>query len=155
MSTVSRFEDLICWQKARNLVRQTYHLTRKPSFFDFSLKDQIQRAAVSVMANIAEGFERGTKEEFLYFLYVARGSCGEVRSHLYVALDQEFITQEEFNLATNLAKETSAILYKFIESLKVSQFKGLRTKIVRQETEAEKFDRELREKYLKNKPWFK
>lgn len=155
MSTVSRFEDLICWQKARNLVRHIYSLARKSSFYDFSLKDQVQRASISVMANIAEGFERGTKEEFLYFLYIAKASCGEVRSHLFVALDQRFISPEEFQIATNLAKETSAIIYKFIESLKVSTFKGLRSKPGEYESEGDKFDKEIREKYLKNVPGYK
>ena len=151
MASVSRFEDLFCWQKARILVKQIYILTQKPSFRDFSLKDQIQRAGVSVMANIAEGFERGTRDEFLYFLYIAKGSCGEVRSHLYVALDQKFITEDESNITSNMAKEESAIIYKFIESIKVSKFKGLRSKI---ETEEDKFMQEIREKYLKGKQGF-
>lgn len=155
MSTVNRFEDLICWQKARLLVKQIYLLTGKASFKDFSLKDQIQRAAVSVMANIAEGFERGTKDEFLYFLYIAKGSCGEVRSHLYVALDQGFIIQAEFERATEMCKETSGILYKFIESIKVSELKGLRHKASVVESSSDKFLAEVREKYLKNNPYFK
>lgn len=151
MSTVNRFEDLICWQKARFLVKQIYILTSKITFKDFSLKDQIQRAAVSIMANIAEGFERGTKDEFLYFLYIAKGSCGEVRNHLYVALDQGFITQEEFNKTVNMTKETSGILYKFIESIKVSKYQGQRRKIGVVESPSEKFMNEIREKYLKDK----
>ena len=78
MSSVKRFEDLVCWQKARELVKAIYNLTRKPSFSrDLSLKDQIQRAGVSIMSNLAEGFERGTKDEFLYFLYIAKGSLAK------------------------------------------------------------------------------
>lgn len=155
MSTVNRFEDLICWQKARLIVKEIYRLTRKAAFIDFSLKDQVQRAAVSIMANIAEGFERGTKDEFLYFLYISKGSCGEVRSHLYVALDLGFITQAEFDRVANLCKEESGILYKFIESIKVSRFQGLRRKASTIETPSEKFTRELREKYLKDHPEFR
>lgn len=143
MASVKRFEDLYCWQKARELVNQIYNLTSKKTFTDYSLKDQLQRAAVSVLSNIAEGFERGTKEEFLYFLYIAKGSCGEVRAQLYVALDQKFITMEEFRKASELAKEVSSVLYKFIESLKGSKFKGLRHK----EAEKEDIAVELAKKY--------
>ena len=85
---VKSFEDLYIWQISRELVNLIYQLTSQKSFTDFSLKDQIQRAAVSIISNIAEGFERGTKDEFLYFLYIAKGSCGEVRAQLYIALDR-------------------------------------------------------------------
>lgn len=151
MSTVNRFEDLVCWQKARLLVKQIYILTSKAVFRDFSLKDQIQRAAVSIMVNIAEGFERGTKDEFLYFLYIAKGSSGEVRSHLYVALDQGFISQEEFDKTVNMTREASGILYKFIESLKVSKYQGLRRKVGAVESPGDKFMEEIKERYLKGK----
>lgn len=147
MSKANSFENLYCWQKARELVRLIYRLTKKKSFSDFSLKDQIRRAAVSILSNIAEGFERGTKEEFLYFLYIAKASCGEVRAQLYVALDQGFINKNEFSKAFNLAKQTSAIIYRFIESVKVSKYKGLKWK--RQEKKhEEKFIEMLRKKYL-------
>lgn len=84
--TVNRFEELYCWQEGRELVKPVYSMTRQAKFVDFSLKDQIQRAAVSVISNIAEGFERNNKEEFLYFLYVAKGSCGEVRAQEFKSL---------------------------------------------------------------------
>ena len=122
------FEELYCWQVGRELVNIIYSLTKKPSFKDYSLKDQICRATVSVISNIAEGFERGSKDEFLYFLYIAKGSCGEVRSQLYIALDQGFITKEDFGKACEKSKQTSSILHKFIESFKSEGYSGLRHK---------------------------
>src|SRR3989344_6233853 len=129
------FEELYCWQTGRELVNIIYSLTQNPLFKDFSLKDQICRAAVSVISNIAEGFERGSKEEFLYFLYIAKGSCGEVRSQLYIALDQGFITKEDFNIAVEKCKQVSGLLYKFIESIKSQGYSGLRHKKTPQQVE--------------------
>jgi four helix bundle protein len=129
MASVERFEDLICWQEGRKLVNLIYQQTSQKQFIAFSLKDQLQRATVSIISNIAEGFERGAKEEFIYFLYIAKGSCGEVRTQLYIALDQKFINKFEFESASNLAKRVSAMLYRLIQSLKVSKFKGLRHKL--------------------------
>ena len=84
--TIKYFEDLEVWQEARQLTRQVYRLTNNSKFSkDFGLSNQIQRAAVSIMSNVAEGFERGGNQEFIQFLYIAKGSCGEVRSQLYVA----------------------------------------------------------------------
>src|SRR5262245_43610043 len=98
MATVKQFEDLHVWQEAREIVREVYKVTKQRGFIrDFSLKDQITRAAVSSMSNIAEGFERGTRKEFIQLLNVAKGSNGEVRSQLYVALDQQYIDQRTFN----------------------------------------------------------
>ena len=89
---VKDFEDLEIWKEARRLTCEIYNLSKTPKFSkDFGLRDQIQRAAVSIMSNIAEGFERGGNQEFVQFLYVAKGSCGELRSQLYVALDQAYI----------------------------------------------------------------
>jgi len=91
-----QFEDLEVWQEARRLTQTIYRVTRTEKFSkDFSLRDQIQRAAVSVMSNIAEGFERGGNQEFSQFLYVAKASCGEVRSQIYVALDQGYMGKPE------------------------------------------------------------
>lgn len=148
--TVKRFEDLYCWQQGRELVKLVYSLTRQAKFVDFSLKDQIQRAAVSVISNIAEGFERSNREEFIYFLYVAKGSCGEVRAQGYVAYDQCFVTEQEFKSLISLSEKASSIIYKFIESIKVSEFKGLKHKKAEIVTEEEKFMKELREKYHLN-----
>lgn len=129
------FEELYCWMAGRELVNIIYSLTKQPSFKDFSLKDQICRAAVSVISNIAEGFERGSKEEFLYFLYIAKGSCGEVRAQLYIALDQGFITKDDFNKAVEKAKQVSGLLYKFIQGFKAEGYSGLRHKRTPEEIE--------------------
>ena len=126
MAKVERFEDLHCWQEGRKLVNLIYSLTSSKAFRDWSLKDQIQRAAVSVISNIAEGFERGTREEFIYFLYIAKGSCGEVRAQIYIALDQKFITEKDFDDIANQARRISAMIYRLIESLKVSRYQGIK-----------------------------
>jgi len=128
MATVARFEDLICWQVGLELVREVYRLTNLPSFTDFSLKDQLRRAAISVISNIAEGFERGMREVFIAFLFIAKGSCGEVRCQLYAAKKLGFISEQDFEKAFSLAKRTSALVYQLIESLKSSTLKGLRYK---------------------------
>lgn len=142
MATAKRFEDLVCWQEGKKLVNLIYKLARQKSFSDLSLKDQIQRAAVSVISNIAEGFERGTKEEVIHFLYIAKASCGEVRAQLYIALDQEFIKETDFQGASQLAKRVSAMIYKLIESLKSSRFKGLRYKQTKGKDNWEEFMKE-------------
>jgi four helix bundle protein len=91
---IERFEDLIAWQKARALTRCIYDVTRQGPFSrDFGLSRQIQRAAVSIMSNIAEGFERNNPGEFHQFLSIAKGSCAELRSQLYVAVDVGYLTQ--------------------------------------------------------------
>ena len=93
---VRYFEDLEIWKLAREVTDQIYKITKKKSFAqDWGLKDQIRRAGVSIMSNIAEGFERGGNQEFQQFLYVAKGSCGEIRCQLYVALDQEYIIKRD------------------------------------------------------------
>jgi len=94
------FEELSVWQKARELVNYIYSLTRKDAFSrDFSLIDQKRRTSASVMNNIAEGFERGSNAEFIQFLYISKGSAGETRTQLYIALDQEYISRDEFKKA--------------------------------------------------------
>ena len=145
MSSVKSFEDLFVWQKSRELVKLIYNYARQPAFSrDYGLVDQICRAAVSVMSNIAEGFERGGKDEILYFLYIAKASCGEVRAQLYVAFDQKYITGEELTTGIELAKYISSLISNFIESLKVSKFKGLRFKksVSKDREELEKLLRE-------------
>lgn len=108
---VERFEDLIAWQKARELTRNIYLLTSKELFVkDFDLKEQIQRATVSIMSNIAEGFERGSISEFHQFLTIAKASCAEVRSQLYIALDVGYIEDDEFKKALALAIEIPKII---------------------------------------------
>jgi four helix bundle protein len=108
---VQRFEDLICWQKARALTNSAYGLTRLPGFNkDFELVGQIRRAATSAMSNTAEGFDRWTRKEFIRFHDIAKGSTGEVRSQLYVALDQHYITSEQFEPVKAAALETSKVI---------------------------------------------
>lgn len=108
---VERFEDLIAWQKARQLTAEIYRITAHGEFVkDFGLRDQIRRAAVSVMSNIAEGFDRGSRGEFHQFLVVAKASCAEVRSQLYVAQDVRYIDQEAFNNLNSSTDKLSRIL---------------------------------------------
>ena len=116
-----RFEDSDAWQTARELVKKVYALTLKDRFRkDFGLVDQIRRAAVSIMSNIAEGFERGSDKEFIRFLFIARGSAGEVRSLLYVALDQLYIDKTEFEDTCNLCTRSSQMIFGLIRYLKQS-----------------------------------
>ena len=113
MNAVQKFEDILAWQRALALTKEIYTCTKTGQFSrDFGLKDQIQRASVSTMSNIAEGYDRGGDNEFIQFLSTSKGSCGEVKSHLYVALDQEYITSTTFNNSmiqrTKLADSSSA-----------------------------------------------
>ena len=106
-----RFEDLVAWQKARALAKRIYELTSAGRLSrDWGLKDQIQRAAVSIMANVAEGFERGRKAEFHHFLSIAKGSCAELRSHLYVAFDVGYISEQDFQGVLQIAEETGRVI---------------------------------------------
>lgn len=108
---VEKFEDLIAWQKARELTKHVYHVTGKGAFSkDFGLREQIQRAAISIMSNLAEGFERGSRAEFHQFIVIAKASCAELRSQLYAALDVGYITREEFGNISELALEVSRII---------------------------------------------
>jgi four helix bundle protein len=108
---IDKFEDLIAWQKARELTKEVYQVSRQGAFAkDFGLAGQIQRASVSIMSNTAEGFERGGRGEFHQFLSVAKASCAEVRSLLYVALDIKYIGKEEFNKIMDKAQEVGRIV---------------------------------------------
>ena len=103
MSTIKRFEDLECWQEARKLIRQVYELTKKKDFSaDFELKNQVRRSAVSVMANVAEGFHRNSNKNFLKFLDYSRSSIAETLSHAYIALDQDYVSESDM---VNLKKQ--------------------------------------------------
>jgi len=102
---------LIAWQKARELAKNIYKVTKHGEFGkDIGLRDQIRKASVSVMSNIAEGFERGGRSEFHQFLVIAKGSCAELKSQLYVALDVDYIDMETFQSLDALAKETSRLV---------------------------------------------
>lgn len=115
MATVKQFEGLHVWQDARQMVALVYAASKARVFNqDFGLRDQIRRAAVSTMSNIAEGFERGTRKEFVQFLSIAKASNGEVRSQLCVAFDQNYISEAEFNSlrdsTVTLSKKLSAFI---------------------------------------------
>ncbi len=113
-----RFEDLIAWQKARALTKAIYQATRQDSFAkDSGLSGQIQRAAVSIMSNIAEGFERGNEGDYHRFLNIAKASCGEVRSQLYVAFDIGYLTQPDFERLITQAAEVSRVISGLILSV--------------------------------------
>jgi four helix bundle protein len=112
---IERFEDIIAWQKAKELTVQIYFLFENSK--DFGFKDQIQRASVSVMNNIAEGFERKSNNEFKQFLFIAKGSCGEVRSMLYLAKELKKISDNDFKLLFALSEEISKILSGLIKTL--------------------------------------
>lgn len=122
MATIQTFEELLCWQKARELTKEVYRALS--SCKDYGFKDQIQRAAVSVMSNIAEGFERGTRDEFINYLYIAKGSAGEVRAQTYVALDAHYLNIETFKRLNDLAKEYSRLIHTFAVSVKTSDVRG-------------------------------
>jgi four helix bundle protein len=108
---IARFEDLIAWQKARELAREIYTASNAGKFGqDFGLRDQIRRAGVSIMSNIAEGFERGSSAEFHHFLTIAKASCAEVRSQLYVALDVGYIERALFASLSAHAEEVAKII---------------------------------------------
>lgn len=119
MSKINRFEDLICWQKAREILKDIYTISSKENFSkDWTLKDQIRRAGISVMLNIAEGFCRKSHKEFKHFLFMSHGSLGEIQSVLYIALDQKYISDEIFTDIFNKCEEDSKIISGLIKSLK-------------------------------------
>lgn len=111
MPTIERFEELECWKRGRILRQMVYRFTRGKQFHtDFALVGQIRRAAQSVTSNIAEGFEREGNREFIQFLSQSKGSIGEVKDQLYTALDEQYISQAEFDAAYALADETTRIV---------------------------------------------
>ena len=129
MAKVERFEDIEAWRKARELARAIYKVTLVGEFArDFGLRDQIRRASASIMSNIAEGFERGGDKEFRQFLALAKGSTGEVRSQLYVALDAGLLTQKKFDLLYSLASEVARLIAGFMRYLGDSVLKGTKYK---------------------------
>ena len=129
MAKFERFEEIEAWQKARALTKAIYDVTADGDFArDFGLRDQIRRAAVSVLSNIAEGFERGGDKEFAQFLAVAKGSCGEVRAQLYVAMDQDYISKERFDALSGSALEVSCLLAGLMKYLRQSGYRGSKFK---------------------------
>ena len=125
MATYNSFEDLPVWQSAKELSALFYKAAAEGKIRnDYGLKDQIQRAAVSVSSNIAEGFERGSKREFIQFLYIAKGSCGELRSQLYIARDLGYLDNRISEILIKTAYNTSKQISGFIKYPKNSQFPG-------------------------------
>jgi four helix bundle protein len=118
MPTITRFEEIEAWKTARELTKIVYSLTDQGQFVkDFGLRDQVQRAAVSVMSNIAEGFESRTRAQFLEYLGRSKASAGEVRCQLYVAMDLRYLTQEQFNQVFDLADKSSRQIARFMDYL--------------------------------------
>ena len=116
---ITKFEDLDCWQEARKLVNMVYFATKSPAFKkDLRLSSQIQAAASSVMANIAEGFVRRSDKEFTQFLFIAMSSAAEVQSHLYIAIDQGYIGEDEFHNIYHQADKTGKIISGLIKYLR-------------------------------------
>jgi four helix bundle protein len=125
MAKVKKFEEIKSFQKARELTKEIYQATLSGQFSkDFGLRDQMRRAAVSILSNIAEGFERGGDKEFIQFLSIAKGSAGELRAQLYVAFDQNYITNERFDVLTLEVAEISQLIAGFIKYLKQSELRG-------------------------------
>ena len=129
MATVKSFEDLYCWQKSRELVKFIYTVSRNRDFErDRGLTDQIRRAAVSVMSNIAEGFDRGTRQELINYLFIAKSSCGEVRCQLYAACDIGYIDMSTCQNGLKLTDECSRLIKSFIDKVKTGSHTGLQYK---------------------------
>lgn len=131
MATFTKFEEIQCWQKARELTIKIYSVSKRGHFSsDFGLKDQIRRASVSIMSNIAEGFDRSGTAEFVRFLSIAKGSAAEVRCQLYVAADQDYIDGKQFHELSALAYETGLMVGGLISYLRQSGYKGTKYKAI-------------------------
>lgn len=129
MSAFQRFEDIEAWQKARELTKAIYALSNDGQFArDFGLRDQIRRASVSIMSNIAEGFGRGGNKEFIQFLFTAKGSASEVQAQLYVALDAGYINQDQFQKLYSETEATARMIAGLLRYLQNSDFKGAKYK---------------------------
>jgi len=129
MATISKFEDIEAWQLAREMTKVIYAISNEGAFArDFGLRDQIRRASVSIMSNIAEGFERGGDKEFFQFVSLAKGSSGEVRAQLYVALDAGYIDQQTFSQLSDMAAQINRMLAGFMKYLRSSELKGSKYK---------------------------
>jgi four helix bundle protein len=118
MTVIKNFEEMVAWQRARRLNRVIYSESNNAEFKnDFALKNQIRKSSISIMSNIAEGFERNSQKEFKYFLNVAKGSAGELRSQLYIALDLGYINNNLFDTCHGMVSEISKMLYGFMKHL--------------------------------------
>ena len=122
MNKIAGFEDIQSWQKARELVSSVYTITKEKAFSsDYSLKNQIRSAAVSIMSNIAEGFSRRTTKELVQFLFISKGSTAEVQSQLYIALDQGYIDRQKFDELYSKSEEVARLLSGFIKYLRKTE----------------------------------
>lgn len=145
------FEDIEVWKSARELTNKIYKITADGGFAkDYGLRDQIRRAAVSIMSNIAEGYERGGNQEFIQFLSIAKGSCGEVRCQLYVAGDQGYIGQNGLKPLIEQCKRISVMINNFMEHLKGSGYKGSKYKMPKQKSVKETLDDIMKKMNAKN-----
>ena len=130
MPTIRSFEDIECWKKARSFCKIIgIHIDTGKFRNNYRLIQQIEGSAGSIMDNIAEGFERGTRSEFIQFLGYAKGSCGETRSQLYRAADRNYLTENEFKELLQIALQISGMTHQFITYLQKTEIKGLRKKI--------------------------
>lgn len=125
MATFSSFEEITAWQRAREVTRRIYEVSSDGVFGrDFALRDQIRRASISVMSNIAEGFERDGAKEFAHFLSIAKGSSGEVRAQLYVALDQGYIEEHDFRALSDQLQTIGRMLGSLMAYLRTTEKRG-------------------------------
>ena len=125
MARIEKFEDIEAWKSAREVTKLVYEISSSEKFVrDFALVNQIRRAAISILSNIAEGFERSGNKEFLQFLAIAKGSCGEVRAQLYVALDQKYVDESKFREIAERLSETSRLIAGFMKYLQQSEMRG-------------------------------
>ena len=123
---IRKFEDIESWKRARQLTNQIYQTTGTGKFArDFGLKDQVRRASISIFSNIAEGFERGGDKEFLQFLAMAKGSCGEVRAQLYIAFDQGYLAQDVFEGLAKNTVEIGQLISGFMKYVSNSELRGV------------------------------
>ena len=132
MATISKFEEIISWQEARRLNLEIGKLIDSERFSkNFRLIAQVEGSAGSIMDNIAEGFERGGNKEFVQFLYIAKASCGELRSQLYRAIDRKYINEKEFETLSIQAKKISSLIQKLIIYLRQTDMKGDKNKTIK------------------------
>ena len=125
MAKIEKFEDIESWKLAREITKLIYMASSAGNFSrDFALVNQIRRASISILSNIAEGFERGGNKEFLQFLAIAKGSCGEVRAQLYVALDQNYVDKNQFEEISGKLLETNRIISGLMKYLQQSDLRG-------------------------------
>ena len=125
MASIEKFEDIEAWKLGRRATNLVYDATFGEKFSrDFALVNQIRRASISILSNIAEGFERQGNKEFLQFVAVAKGSCGEVRSQLYIALDRNYIDQSTFEAISKVLVETSRTISGFMKYLQSAELRG-------------------------------